>query len=312
MNDLQILLNQWTATVSQIIPMTVFSGLGYIFLYFVIAYLVHRLAGRLAGLILHFHGPLVGMRLPPQLRRFTYLAAKDSGSAEEALAANGTKTIQEIIRDRRKTVRELIANGISLLAFLVALVAGLHQFADTDTVVWLVGLFGTALAFASREFIGDFLAGLSIIFQDRFSVGEKVLVKAQLEKVEGVVEHVSLSSTWLRADTGELYIIKNGEMRYICNYSRGLHSSANVIIKIPSDQLDQALPLLRNLGEEAVSLLPDLKEPWQVVSENGFMGEHTELTLVVKVQFGRAGRLRPRLMRLVQKRLAMANIPLVG
>lgn len=311
MNDVQPILNQWLAILTQFVPMTVLVSLGNILLYFGLAYLAHRLAGRLAGLILYLNGPLVGMRLPPQLRRFTYLSTKDT-DPDASMSANGTKTVQEVIRDRRKTVRELIANGISLLVFIAALIAGLRQFADTDTVVWLVGLFGTALAFASREFIGDFLAGISIIFQDRFSVGEKVLVKAQLEKIEGVVEHVSLSSTWLRASTGELYILKNGEMRYICNYSRGLHSSANIIVRIPSAQLDQALPLLRNLGEEAVTLLPELKEPWQIISETGLMGEYTELTLVVKVQFGHAGRLRPRLMRLVQKRLAMANIPLVG
>jgi len=311
MNHVQTILNQWLAIVTQFIPMIVLVSLGNIFLYFGLAYLAHRLAGQLAGLILYLNGPLAGMRLPPQLRRFTYLSAKDA-APDAPIPGNGTKTVREVMRDRRKTVRELIANGISLLAFIVALIAGLRQFADSDTVVWLIGLFGTALAFASREFIGDFLAGASIIFQDRFSVGEQVLVKAQLEKIEGIVEHVSLSSTWLRASTGELYILKNGEMRYICNYSRGLHSSANVIIRISSAQLDQALPLLRNLGEEAVTLLPELKEPWQIVSETGLMGEHTELTLVVKVQFGQAGRLRPRLMRLVQKRLAMANIPLEG
>lgn len=311
MHSVQEFLNQWLTVITQFIPMTTLVSLGNIVLYFGLAYFTHRLAGRFASLILYLNGPLVGMRLPPQLRRFSYLTVKDTDPMVLSLA-NGLKTAQEITRDRRKTVRELIANGISLLAFITALVAGLRQFADTDTVVWLIGLFGTALAFASREFIGDFLAGFSIIFQDRISVGEKVLVKAQLEKFEGVVEHVSLSSTWLRASTGELYILKNGEMRFICNYSRGLHSSANIIVKIPSTQLDQALPLLRNLGEEAVTLLPDLQEPWKVISETGFIGEHTELTLLVKVQFGHAARLRPQLMRLVQKRLAMVNIPLVG
>ena len=37
-----------------------------------------------------------------------------------------------------------------------------------------------------------------------------------------------------------------------------------------------------------------------------------ELNLVVKTDFGEAATLRPQLLRLVQKRLALADIPLVG
>jgi len=72
------------------------------------------------------------------------------------------------------------------------------------------------------------------------------------------------------------------------------------------------LPLLKSLGQETVKLLPTIKEPWQVISESGTIGQNTELTLVVKTNFGEAATLRPQLLRLVQKRLALADIPLVG
>jgi hypothetical protein len=64
------------------------------------------------------------------------------------------------------------------------------------------------------------------------------------------------------------------------------------------------------LGREAVSLLPNLLEPWQVISENGTIGQQTELTLLAKARFGKAAEMRPRLLALVQERLAEAGITL--
>jgi hypothetical protein len=52
-------------------------------------------------------------------------------------------------------------------------------------------------------------------------------------------------------------------------------------------------------------------ESWQVISETGTLGAHTELTLLAKASFGQAAELRPHLLALVQERLAEADIVLV-
>jgi len=57
-----------------------------------------------------------------------------------------------------------------------------------------------------------------------------------------------------------------------------------------------------------MTLLPDLLEPWQVISEAGELKEHIELTLLVKARFGRAAQIRPSLLALVQERLTQAGI----
>ena len=62
---------------------------------------------------------------------------------------------------------------------------------------------------------------------------------------------------------------------------------------------------------EAIILLLNLLESWQVISEIGALGAHTELTLLAKANFGQAAELRPRLLALVQERLTVAGIVLV-
>ena len=79
---------------------------------------------------------------------------------------------------------------------------------------------------------------------------------------------------------------------------------------IVATDLNRALPLLEELAAEAVALLPNLLEPWQVLSESGVIGQQTELTLLAKARFGQAAEMRPRLLALVQERLSEADINL--
>jgi small conductance mechanosensitive channel len=128
----------------------------------------------------------------------------------------------------------------------------------------------------------------------------------------GVVEHVSLRTTWVRSATGELFVVPNGDIRTVRNFSRGRFSMANITIKIAAADFQQTLPLLTELSHEAVTLLPNLLEPWKIISESGTIGEHAELTLIAKSRFGRAADMRPQLLALIQERLTEADIALVG
>ena len=87
---------------------------------------------------------------------------------------------------------------------------------------------------------------------------------------------------------------------------------AKIVVKMAATDLQQALPILMDLGKESVTLLPDLLEPWQVINESGTIGQGAELTLVAKTRFGRAADMRPTMLTLVQDRLAEAGITLVG
>ncbi|HMQ53694.1 MAG TPA: mechanosensitive ion channel [Anaerolineae bacterium] len=300
-------------TLLQILQIEPVFRLLNVILIFAVAFLIHRLARRLARLIMRFSDfSFAPQTLPAYLDRLagTEILTKKLAHLNQWLPTE-FQDVAPARQERQQTVKEIIAGVISVLAFTLAAFAALGQFASPTTVVTVAGLLISALAFAGRDVISNYIAGLGIVFQDQFNVGEKIKVKAQLETIEGTVEHVSLNATWLRARTGELYVISNGEMRFICNYSRGLYSAANVTLKIAARDLGRALPLLRHLGQEATTLLEDLREPWQVISESGVMAEQIELTLAVRAHFGHAVSLRPRLLSLVHERLAQAGIELV-
>ncbi len=245
------------------------------------AWIIHRLSYRIARLV------YLDRRLAPEKRR----------SSPERLA----------------TLRGLIASAVTFLAFVVATLVSLSLAVDPATLVWMVGLFSAAFGMGARPLLADFLTGISFMFEDTFDVGEKVeMLGLGGGAVEGVVEAVKLRTTLIRARTGELFTVPNGEIRTIRNYSRGHFSMADIKIKIAATDLNRAIPLLEKLGTEAVTLLPNLLEPWQVISSSGEMGQQTELALIAKARFGKAADMRPRLQALVQERLDKAEIPLSG
>lgn len=210
--------------------------------------------------------------------------------------------------ERKAALRGLLSSAFTALVFIVATLLSLGQFIDTDTLVWMVGLFSAAFGLGARPFISDILAGITFIFEDNFGVGEKV----EVQGIEGIVEEVKLRTTRLRGNEGELYIIPNGEITKIRNFSRGRFSRIVIKLKIHTTDLKQTIETLEKLSQEAVTHLPSLLEPWRVISEDGTVtGGKTEIILVAKTIYGQAATTRPHIVAFVQEALQGANVELV-
>lgn len=214
--------------------------------------------------------------------------------------------------ERLDTLSGLVSSGLTFLGFGIATFLTLLLFVDGDTLIWMIGLFSAAFGLGARPFLSDFLTGIAFFFEDTFDVGEKVQLTGTSGDIEGVVESVNMRTTEIRAPTGELLTVPNGEIRLVRNYSRGRFSVADIRLKINAEDVQEAIELLTNMADEAVTLLPNLLEPWRIISETGEMGQTVELTLVAKARFGKAADMRPRLLALVQEQLSAEGIQLAG
>ncbi|MCL4249278.1 MAG: mechanosensitive ion channel family protein [Anaerolineae bacterium] len=210
--------------------------------------------------------------------------------------------------ERQRTLQALIASAISIAAYITATLFSLSLFVSLDSLIWVVGLFSAAFGLGARPFISDYLTGITFIFEDSFDVGDKIEIPASPKSVEGVVEAVTLRTTRIRGMDGELYTIPNGDIRLMRNFSRGSYSMTTVTLTIPAPELKQTLTRLEDLGNEAMALLPNLLEPWQVISKSGELGERAELTILAKARFGKGAVLRTNLLTLLQERLSDAAV----
>jgi small-conductance mechanosensitive channel len=62
---------------------------------------------------------------------------------------------------------------ISFLAYTIAILSALSLFVETETLVWMVGLFSAAFGLGARPLISDFLTGIGFMFEDIYDVAKK-------------------------------------------------------------------------------------------------------------------------------------------
>jgi small-conductance mechanosensitive channel len=88
------------------------------------------------------------------------------------------------------------------------------------------GVIGVALGFGAQNLVKDFIAGIGIILEDQYGVGDVV----DLGEASGTVEAVGLRITRLRDAHGVVWYVRNGEVLRVGNKSQGY---AQVVIDMP-------------------------------------------------------------------------------
>jgi small-conductance mechanosensitive channel len=190
-------------------------------------------------------------------------------------------------KSRQETLHALINSLLNGLAVLVTLVLILAMFVQPSALVTSIGLFSAGLGIAARPFISDFLGGVVLLFEDLFVIGDKVEIGDR--QVIGVVERVSLRTTHIRGEAGELWVVPNGDVRTLRNFSRGSFSPANLRLTIPTAKFDEALEMLNALIAKPG---PNVIEPPEIISESGEIGPNMVLLLKVKARHGFGSQVR--------------------
>ena len=119
-------------------------------------------------------------------------------------------------------------------------------------VVPLVSVVGAGLGFGAQQIVGDVLAGIFIISERQFGVGDVVNVGPLVHVgwIEGKVEEVTLRVTKIRTFDGDLVTIANGSLRQTVNLSRDW-SRVLVNVPVPKDaDLDATIEMLNRIGFE--------------------------------------------------------------
>ncbi len=207
---------------------------------------------------------------------------------------------------RLVTLRDLIASVVRAVAYGVALILILAMIIDPTVILATVSLFSLAFGLAARPLISDVFAGVALLFEDQFAVDEKVELRDLMgtQGVVGAVEHVGLRTVHIRADSGELFIVPNGDVRVVRNFSRGEFSLASITVSVRADRVSEALALLQDIGRQARAEIADIVEEPLVLSETGTLAAETALTLKVKTRLGQGVAVRAELLARAQQELA--------
>ena len=116
---------------------------------------------------------------------------------------------------REKTLLKLLESVIAYVVYFTAILAILSEFIDVRGLLAGAGVLGLAVGFGAQSLVKDIISGFFIIFEDQFSVGDYV----RIGEAEGTIEEIGLRTSKISAYGGEIYIIPNGNISEVINYS---------------------------------------------------------------------------------------------
>jgi small-conductance mechanosensitive channel len=108
------------------------------------------------------------------------------------------------------------------------------------------GIAGVAVGFGAQYLVRDLIAGVFILWENQYRVGDVAMVSG----VTGLVEDITLRKTILRDLDGVVHHVPNGEIKVASNYSRHF-SRVNLDVPVSyGTDLDHAMAVINRIGEE--------------------------------------------------------------
>jgi moderate conductance mechanosensitive channel len=171
--------------------------------------------------------------LPPILRR--------------AVSRTGYKESKEACEKRANTLVSVFRGVGRVFIIVVAIMMVLEEAGiPVAPVLAGFGIAGVAIGFGAQYLIRDLIAGIFIILENQYRVGDVVNVAG----IGGLVEDITLRKTVLRDLDGIVHHVPNGEIKTASNYTRDF-SRVNLNISVGyGTDLDHAIGVINRVGKE--------------------------------------------------------------
>ncbi|MFI6512099.1 mechanosensitive ion channel family protein [Streptosporangium sp. NPDC050855] len=224
--------------------------------------------------------------------------------------------LDAILAERRRQRSETMGSVLKHIASIIILGTAVLTVLERLTIpiaplLTSVGIVGVAIGFGAQELVKDFIAGMFMLLEDQYGVGDVIDAGAAV----GTVEAVTLRITRLRDADGRVWYVRNGTITRVGNESQGWsRATVDVPVAYTSD-----VPAVRDLLKATVEEMwedPDLRsviveEPqvWGIeqISDTSVIFRISAKTLPSKqAEIARELRLR------VKTALDRASIPIAG
>lgn len=199
----------------------------------IVAWVVNRVARRAIASLSD------RIRRTPQLPALVPLRRLSAEENERNLA-NRAPARAEAIEAVLKSVVSVAVWAIALLLILGELNINLAP------LLAGAGIAGIALGFGAQSIVRDFLAGLFILIEDQYGVGDVI----EIGDVSGTVENISLRTTRLRDVEGTVWHIANGEINKVGNHSQ-LWSNCVIDVSVAYDaDIRKAMEIIDTVADD--------------------------------------------------------------
>ena len=232
--------------------------------------LVRWLASSGLRIILILVGALVVVRLAVFITR----------RVEQAFQDNDPSTMNE--REKQAaTLGKVIRNISRILVWSVAVMMVLKELGiDIGPILAGIGIMGLAVGFGAQSLVKDFLAGMFILIENQYNVGDVI----EAAGAKGQVEKITLRATTLRDLEGNVHIIPNGTIGVVTNRTRQWSRFVLDIGVAYKENVDEVMRVLKEIGDELAAdaeFASMITAPLEVLGVQDF----ADSAVVIRVMF---------------------------
>jgi small conductance mechanosensitive channel len=194
-----------------------------------------------------------------------WLIHRWSERLQRSLAATG-ELGDRAKAQRLKTIGRTLSAAMFILVAAVAIVTVLGVWGvPLGPLIASLSVVGIAIGFGAQDLVKDVIAGVFVLVEDQYALGDVV----RLAGVSGTVEEIRLRTTVLRDLDGSIHHVPNGEVRVATNLT---HEYSRVVVDLSvayEESVDRALEVI---GEVAEGLAGDSEWSSAVVDDPQVLG----------------------------------------
>lgn len=142
--------------------------------------------------------------------------------------------------------------AVIVLVFLILKTLGV----DTTTILAGIGILGLIIGLGAQPLIADVIAGLFIVFEKVFDVGDIIVV----DGFRGTVKEIGVRTTQIIDAGGNVKIINNSDLKTVINMTNQLSLAICDIGIEYGESLERVEAILKDNLSAIKAAIPDIKE----------------------------------------------------
>lgn len=212
----------------------------------------------------------------------------------------------EELQKRSRTISRMVKTGLDIAIWIYVSLAVLQNFGvDVAKLTTGAGLIGALIGFGAQNTIRDILAGIFIVLENQYRVGDTIEKYADGRRIVGRVENVSLRITQVRDRDGKLHTIRNGANESVTNMSfryANINFTVGVAYATDIDFLEQVVNAVgQKMAEKDMPYAKYILEPIHFARVNRFLDSEIEINCIGRVKAGQQWDITGEFRRMLKK-----------
>ncbi len=177
---------------------------------------------------------------------------------------------------------------------------------NITSILALSGAVSVAIGLGAQDIVKDMMAGLFIIMENQFGVGDIV----ELNGFSGKVESIGIRTTRIRNVDGNVHIVPNGQISIVTNMSKGFNRAVVDVSVAYGEDIDRVFTVLKKEFKRIFNnnLIDGIIDEPQVWGINELGDSAVVIRIAADSRIGENWRIERELRKFILKKFEEENI----